>query len=419
MKNKIKVGVFGAYRGKTMIDVLAYHPNAQLVAVCDKYRPLLDEAGKLADKAGIKVALYDNFEDFYNHDMDAVVLANYATEHATYAIRLLKSGRHILSEVLPCETMAQAVELIEAVEESGKVYAYAENYCYMDQTFEMWRRYKNGDIGEVTYAEGEYIHDCSSIWPNITYGDRDHWRNRMYSTYYCTHSIGPMITITGQRPVKVVGFETAPMSEMYDLGHPGGISAGIEIITFENGAIAKSVHGQLKREPGSINYEIYGKKGMMETERFDATRINVYIEGEELCVGELKNYAPEKYVAAQLASNSGVGGHNGSDFYATHFFIEKILGNSEGYEYSIDVYQAIDMGICGILAYRSILNGNVPVKVPNLRNKEERDAFRNDNACTTKSIAGDQLLPLSSYGEKDIPEEVYDRVRQKWLDGQA
>ena len=142
MKNKIKVGVFGAYRGKTMIDVLVYHPNAQLVAVCDKYRPLLDEAGKLADKAGIKVALYDNFEDFYNHDMDAVVLANYATEHATYAIRLLKSGRHILSEVLPCETMAQAVELIEAVEESGKVYAYAENYCYMDQTFEMWRRYK-------------------------------------------------------------------------------------------------------------------------------------------------------------------------------------------------------------------------------------------------------------------------------------
>ena len=132
---------------------------------------------------------------------------------------------------------------------------------------------------------------------------------------------------------------------------------------------------------------------------------------EKLCTG--------KVCCSTVGINSGVGGHNGSDFYATHFFIEKILGNSEGYEYSIDVYQAIDMGICGILAYRSILNGNVPVKVPNLRNKEERDAFRNDNACTTKSIAGDQLLPLSSYGEKDIPEEVYDRVRQKWLDGQA
>ena len=163
MSEKVKIGVFGAARGKCMIDVLEYHPEADLVAVCDKYRPLLDEVAQSAEKAGIEVALYENFEDFFKHDMDAVILANYANEHAPFAIRLLNSGRHVLSEVLPCQTMAEAVALIEAVEASGKVYAYAENYCYMDQTFEMWRRYENGDIGEVTYAEGEYIHDCSSI----------------------------------------------------------------------------------------------------------------------------------------------------------------------------------------------------------------------------------------------------------------
>ena len=50
--------------------------------------------------------------------MDAVVLANYATEHATYAIRCLNAGKHVLSEVLPSETMAQAVELIETVEKT-------------------------------------------------------------------------------------------------------------------------------------------------------------------------------------------------------------------------------------------------------------------------------------------------------------
>ena len=75
------------------------------------------------------------------------------------------------------------------------------------------------------------------------------------------------------------------------------------------------------------------------------------------------------------------------------------------------------MGICGILAYRSILNGNVPVQVPNLRNKEERDAWRNDNACTDPAVAGDQLLPLSAYGEQDLPDEVYENVRQLWLSG--
>ena len=418
MKQKIRVGVFGAYRGKCMIDVLAGHPDAELVAVCDKNEYCLGEVEKLAAEKQTEIALYRDFEEFFKHDMDAVVLANYANEHAPYAIRLLRSGRHVMSEVLPCETMAQAVALIEAVEESGRVYCYAENYCYMDHTFEMWRRYADGDIGEVMYAEGEYVHDCSSIWPQITYGDRNHWRNRMHPAFYCTHSIGPMLTITGRRPVQVVGFETPPHPDMVALGGIGGMAGGCMIaLTLDNGAIAKSIHGGLKREPGSINYQVYGRKGMMETDRFDGGRLNVYREGDKLCHGEFEKYATQKFVSPDLAEKSGAVGHGGSDFYSTHFFLEKILGNPDGEKYAIDVYQAVDMGICGILAYRSILGGNIPVKVPNLRNPEERDAWRNDNACTNPAVAGDQLLPVSSYPGPGIPDEVYDRVRRLWLEG--
>ena len=109
-------------------------------------------------------------------------------------------------------------------------------------------------------------------------------------------------------------------------------------------------------------------------------------------------------------------GHGGSDFYSTHFFIEKILGRPNG-AWSIDVYTAVDMGICGLLAHRSLLNGNIPMEVPNLRNKEERDAWRNDNACTNPEVAGDQLLPASSYPlDEPIPDSVYDYVRQLWLE---
>ena len=41
MSEKLKIGVFGAYRGQAMIDVLLNHPKADLVAVCDKYRSAL------------------------------------------------------------------------------------------------------------------------------------------------------------------------------------------------------------------------------------------------------------------------------------------------------------------------------------------------------------------------------------------
>jgi len=414
---KIKVGVFGAYRGTTMINALAAHPDAELAAVCDKYRPLLDSVQKLADERGLKVALYERFDDFIDHDMDAVVLANYANEHAPFAVKLLKSGRHVMSEVLPCETMAQAVALIEAAEESGKIYAYAENYCYMHGPFEMRRRYENGDVGEIQYAEGEYIHDCSSIWPQITYGERRHWRNSMYSTFYCTHSLGPVLTVTGRRPVAVTGFETNTNAKRGELDMSRMMSAGgVEMVTLDNGAVVKSIHGGLKREPGSINYQIYGTNGMMETNRWDGGEIAVYTEGEKLCRGELSRYRPEPFIASELAKKTS--GHGGSDFYTTHFFIEKILGNPDGHKYSIDVYTAADMGICGILAYRSILGGNIPIKVPNLRNKDERDAYRNDNACTNPAIAGESLLPSSPYFDYNaIPDEEFEKCRKLWLEG--
>ncbi len=410
----LKIGVLGAYRGKSMIDVLMVYREAQLVAVCDKFQPALDKIRHAAVEADMDVALYNNFDDFIKHDMDAVILANYATEHATYAIKCLKAGKHVMSEVLPCETMAQAVELIEAVEETGLVYSYAENYCYMQDTFEMWKRYEKGEFGDVVYAECEYIHDCSSVWPQITYGDKHHWRNRMYPTFYCTHSLGPVMTITGRRPVMVVGYETPPVMENVE---KTGIchGTGIEIVTLDNGAVVKSLHGALKR-PHRIYYAINCEKGLLESGvGEDSKAFNAYLEDrEKLCVGQWERYDPKNEVMGDMTAQFK--GHNGSDFYAPYVFIQKILGKPDG-KWSIDVYQAVSMGICGILAWRSCLAGNTPMEVPDLSKKEERDKYRNDHACTNPAVAGNQLVPKTSYDIPDIPDSVYDRIRVLWEQG--
>jgi len=96
-----------------------------------------------------------------------------------------------------------------------------------------------------------------------------------------------------------------------------------------------------------------------------------------------------------------------------YHFIERILGDENAD--TIDVYEALDMGIAGLFAYRSILNGGIPMKLPNLRNKEERDAYRNDTACTDPKVAGDMLLPTFSEGTPEIPAEVYEEMREKYL----
>ena len=393
-----------------MIEYCEKASNAQLVAVCDKYPGALQKIKEEINDDS--VTYYSDFEDFIKHDMDAVVLANYATEHAPFAIRCMERGLHVFSEVLPCQTMKEAVELIECVERTGKIYAYGENYCYMSAPREMRKLYREGKIGEFEYGEGEYVHNCAPIWPDITYGDPDHWRNRLYSTYYVTHSLGPLIHITGLRPVSVVGVESTMNERPLGVGRRGA-GLGMEIVTLNNGAIVKSIHGELYEN--SIWYTVYGSKGRMESAREDARLGDVdriYLKCDEY-PGEYAdrpatNWEPKDDNSAAAEAF----GHGGSDFYSMFFFVEKILGRDYGEV--IDVYEALDMFLPGLFAFRSILKGSVPVEVPDLRDPAQREKWRNDVACTDPAVAGDALLPTAKGGTPDVPDEVYERVRKEW-----
>ena len=326
----------------------------------------------------------------------------------------MKAGKHVLSEVLPVQTMQEAVALIETVEETGMTYAYAENYCYMPAPYEMRRLYREGKLGEFEYGEGEYVHNCESIWPGITYGDPNHWRNRMYANFYCTHSMGPLIHITGLRPVSVVGFEGTKNERNLRVGHVAG-QFGIEMVTLENGGIVKSIHGGLYRN--SIWYTVYGSKGRAESAREDAllkdvSRIYVHTDPED---GDYEHTTLETYEPHREQDDKvGTFGHGGSDFYTVWHFAEKLLGNPEAD--IIDVYEAMDMFLPGMFAYRSVLAGGIPVEIPNLRDKATRDQYRNDTACTDHKVAGDMFIPAHSKGEPDIPAEVYEKMRNIWLE---
>jgi len=415
---KIKIGVLGAFRGIAMIKFLMKYQDAELVAVCDKFRPALDKVRATADSLGVKVELYEDFDKFLECDMDAVVLANYATEHAPFAIRCLNSGRHVMSEVLAVQTMAEAVQLVEAVEKSGKEYAYAENFCYFRSCMEMKLRYDRGDIGEFTYGEGEYVHDCSSRWPELTYGDPNHWRNHYYINYYCSHALGPVMFITGARPKRIVGFENKPEESMRCQGARCS-GAGMVICQTDNGAIIKGVQGHLKRKNSNYWTSIYGTKGCMESDRWGEKRtdmLHAYIEGPEYCKGDYEYYEPKRYIDTELSRETTT--HFGADFYTGYFFLEKLMGREDG-KYSLDVYRGLDMSLPGLLAQRSIMAGNQPMEFPDFKDPAVRDLYRNDHICVDPKIAGDSVIPSSSFPVKELTEEEYANIRKKWLELQA
>ena len=405
---KVRVGVLGIGRGRSMIEYAKMAGNATLVAVCDFYEQGLDELKR--DLNDPNITYYTGFDAFLNHPMDAVVLANYATEHAPFAIKALKKGYHVFSEVLPVQTLAEAVELVDTIEETKMIYAYGENYCYMPVVREMKKRYQSGDLGTFEYGEGEYIHNCEPIWADITYGDKSHWRNHMYATFYCTHSIGPLLNITGLRPVSVIGLELPYSTRAERMGKLGG-TAGIEMITLENGAVIKSIHGDLAKN--SIWFSIYGSKGRMESAREDAClndveRIYVSVDSKEGAFdSEVNTYEPKE----ENHEHAKHFGHGGSDFYTMYHFIEKVLGKNADI---IDIYQALDMFLPGLLAYRSILNQNSVQDIPNFRIKAERDLYKHDHACTDPKVAKDSLLPCYSKGNPTIPDDTYQKLRLQY-----
>lgn len=99
-------------------------------------------------------------------------------------------------------------------------------------------------------------------------------------------------------------------------------------------------------------------------------------------------------------------GHGGSDYYVMHNLIEKLRGNRNAD--TVDIYEALDMFLPGMFAYFSVLEGGRQLDIPNLRNPEERDKWRNDTRCTDPAVAGAMLIPSYSKGNPDIPQKNYD-----------
>ncbi len=419
-KKKLRIGLLGVGRGHIICDYCTkVGKDVELVAICDKWEEGLEKTkNELKDDS---IAYYTDFDEFLKHDFDMVFLANYATEHAPFAIKAMKAGKDVASEVLPVQTMAEAVELIETVEKTGKKYCYAENYCYMLGPIEMKKHFANGDLGEFEYGEGEYMHNCEDIWYEITHADPRHWRNNMSAFFYCTHSVGPLLHLSGQRPVKVVGMEGPFTSRMARMGAKAGAYA-VELATLENGSVIKSLHG-VAPSKNSVWYSVYGAEGRMETAREDASFSDaecqgtktVYInrtisdiEGEY----ETRAYSPEIDLDADIFSF----GHAGSDVICLHNIFEYMLGNETAD--IIDVYEAIDMWMVGFFGYLSAIEDGKSQCIPDLRLKEKRDKYRNDRRCTDPSVAGEQLLPSYSKGNPAIAPEVYGEVKRRWEEQQ-
>jgi len=396
---KLKVGVLGLTRGADFIKTFETNPLTEVVAVCEFNKKRIEEFSNWKKDATV----YSDYDKFLEHDLDIVAIVGYLNEHAPQAIKALESGRHVLSEVTACKTLAEGVALCRAVEKSGKVYMYAENYCYFTYIQEMERLYKKGVIGEYLYGDCEYIHKFN-IDEYATFTDSpDHWRSWLPATYYCTHALGPVITITKTRPVKVSGF-VVPNTISRNFGRKGD-DASVLICTMDNSAVTRAIPwSHLTHKPYSLWYALYGTKGSMENNRFRPQQtLNITLD-DDLDTNFERSYQPK----FKIYHDKKLVGHGGSDFFVVKNFVDAIVNKTPS---PIDVYTAMDMTLPGIIGYRSALEGNISLEVPDFRKEDVRKKYENDVWSpdpADKNIPGQ---PLSSIlGDIEIPESIYQTI---------
>jgi predicted dehydrogenase len=337
---RVRVGIagyglcaFGAQFG------FQQHPNVEVVAVTDLIRSRREQ---LAKACGCKKT-YDSCEEMIRDDnVEAVFIATDAPSHARLAIAALAHGKHVASAVPAVfGSIEEADQLFAAVKKSGRHYMLFETSCFHRDLFGWHQQYRAGQFGELIYSEGEYYHyfgaPLGGYNPKTKQVDTNGWRKGLPPQFYPTHATAYYVGVTGRgftevscmgRPSKVHHLQAANN----DYNNPFGSEIAL-FRTSEGGMSRMAVCWDL---PAA-----HGEKGRVYGER----------DGS----GEANTNRPP------LPKGMVAGAHGGSHGYLTAEFLDAILRDRKPW---IDVAQALNMTVPGIVAHQSALKDGELLKIP-------------------------------------------------------
>lgn len=341
---KIRVGIAGYGLSRFGAGFFYQnHPNVEVVAATD-----LDpgRCAALAGAVGAKKTYPSCEEMIKDKNIEAIYIATDPPSHARLAIMALNHDKHVVSAVpavFGFEAEEDAEKLFEAVKKSGKKYMMNETSTFHPALYAKRMQYQAGALGKIIYSEGEYYHDSGpkglpGFNPQNGKIDLNGWRRATPPMWYPTHSTAYYISVTGG----------GRLTEVSCLGTPGlypdfkdGKNAhknpfGTEVALFktsEGGMSRMAVSWDMKNAHGAQG-RVYGQKP--HDNKISGTR-------------------------PALPPGVGGGGHQGSHGPLTNDFVESILLDRKPI---VDISEALNMTLAGVIAHKSALKGGEWMKVP-------------------------------------------------------
>ena len=398
----INIGMFGAWRGNSYIDLIAAEDPSviKIVAVCDK------QADKLDNVKGLDGAkLFKDFDDFIEYGksvgMNAVFLANYFHEHAIYAIKAMEAGMDVVSECTSAATMKQCVDLVRCVERTGRRYMIAENYPFSTSNLEMKHQIEGGTLGTLLYAEGEYNHSGNLEELRYLTPSKYHWRAWMPRTYYVTHAMGPLMYMTNSMPkyVSARAAHSRLLEKIRDF-RPNDDGMARMFCEMDNG-MAASFTGCTAASSDYSRYRIVGDTGSVEQGGYTDGKVRLYYFAHtkpEGVTNQVNYVTPDPASWGEKGVKAVKAGHGGGDYWIVQNMIEYF---AEGVTPFFDVYKGVAMSATAILGWRSCLNHGENYRIPDFSKEEERIPYENDDATPFPDENGEgaTVPPSTMFGK--------------------
>jgi len=340
---KIRVGIAGY--GLTQFGATFFyqnHPNVEVVAATD-LDP--DRCAALAKAVGAKKTYPSCEEMLKDKSIEAIYIATDAPSHARLAIMALNHDKHVVSAVpavFGFEAEEDAEALFAAVRRSGMKYMMNETSTFHADLYSKRMQYQAGALGKIIYSEGEYYHDgvgtLGSYNPRNGKIDQFGWRRALVPMWYPTHATAYYVSVTGGgRLTEVSCLGTTSLYSEYNDGNNAHKNPfGTEVALFrtsEGGTSRMAISWDMK--------DAHGEKG------------RVY--GQKPHNDEIEGARPP------LPPGVEPGHHGGSHGHLTNNFIESILLDRKPI---VDVSEALNMTMAGVIAHKSALKNGQWMKVP-------------------------------------------------------
>ena len=167
-RRRPRIAVVGAGAwGRSHVRTFAAERGCELTWVCDPSAPALAAAADLAPHA----RLSERFDDILTAaDVDAVVLATPATQHAEQATRVLETGRAVLVEKPLALGVADAEAVARAAARSGAALVVGHLMLYHPAVERLRELIDGGELGELFYLTstranlGRLRSDENALW---------------------------------------------------------------------------------------------------------------------------------------------------------------------------------------------------------------------------------------------------------------